>query len=83
MEGGTTRRLVGRCKGFFQLFMGIMCFVYLIASVRTNVCFLFIFFTLVMAFGMLTAAYWHLAEGNAALATKFITVSNNQTDRPN
>lgn len=61
--------------GFFQLFMGIMCFIYLIASVRTNVCFFFIFFTLVMAFGMLTTAYWQLAEGNAALATKFITVS--------
>lgn len=62
-------------SGFFQLFMGIMCFIYLVASVRTNVCFFFIFFTLVMAFAMLTTAYWQLAEGNAALATKFITVS--------
>lgn len=64
--------------GFFLLFMGVMCFVYLIASVRTNMCFFFIFLTLVLAFAMLTAAYWYLAmdyQGNAAIAGRFIIVS--------
>lgn len=59
--------------------MGVMCLIYLVASLRTNVCFVFIFFTLVMCFGMLTAAYWYLAEdyvGNAALATRYIVVSD-------
>lgn len=69
----------GEPTGFLQLFMGLMCLIYLVASVRTNVCFVFIFFTLVMCFGMLTAAYWYLAEdflGNAALATRYIKVSD-------
>lgn len=38
-----------------------------------------IFFNLVLAFGMLTAAYWYLAAdyiGNAATAIKFVKVSS-------
>jgi succinate-acetate transporter protein len=50
--------------------MGIMCFVYLICSIRTNIAFVIIFFTLVVAFGCLAGTYWQVANGNAMLAGK-------------
>lgn len=48
--------------GFFLVFMGVLCFVYLICSLRTNVCFVVIFLTLVLAFSLLAGAYWHNAQ---------------------
>jgi len=58
--------------GFFLVFMGVLCFIYLICSLRTNVVFVVIFFTLVIAFGLLSGAYWQLANafgnGNDAAA---------------
>ena len=48
--------------------MGIMCFVYLICSLRTNIVFFGIFFTLVLAFACLAGAYWQLNNGHTALA---------------
>lgn len=59
--------------------MGVVCFVFLLGSLRTNLCFVGIFATLVTAFGLLTGAYWLLAEdyqGNAARATDLIVVSS-------
>ncbi|MCJ1368152.1 hypothetical protein MMC16_007293 [Acarospora aff. strigata] len=56
--------------GFFQIFMGVLCLVYLICALRTNVVFLVIFATLVVAFSLLAGTYWHLALGNAAFAGK-------------
>jgi len=53
---------------FFFVAMGIMCFIYLILSIRTNVVFFLIFFTLVIAFGLLAGAYWQASNGNIALA---------------
>jgi len=58
--------------GFFLVFMGVLCFVYLICSLRTNIAFVIIFFTLVINFGLLSGAYWNNAlyiadpMGNAA-----------------
>lgn len=68
---------------FFLLFMGLLCFIYLICSLRTNIAFVVIFLTLVCGFACLAAAYWNLAlfyknETNAAAATragKLIVVS--------
>jgi len=51
--------------GFFLVFMGVLCFIYLICSLRTNIVFVVIFFTLVLTFGLLTGAYWQLANGYA------------------
>lgn len=48
--------------------MGLMCFVYLICSIRTNFVFFMIFFTLFIAFSLLAGAYWQLNNGNTALA---------------
>lgn len=58
--------------------MGLLCFIYLIGSLRTNICFFGIFLTLVLSFSCLSAAYWFLAEdfvGNAEVAGNFIKVS--------
>lgn len=54
--------------GFFQVFMGVLCFVYLILALRTNLVFVGIFFTLVCAFGCLSGSYWHAAQGATAIA---------------
>ena len=48
--------------------MGMLCFVYMICSLRTNFVFFMIFFTLVMAFCLLTGAYLELNNGNTARA---------------
>lgn len=59
--------------GFFLLWMGVLCVVYLIAALRTNVVFVVIFFCLIPAFSFLTAGFWKLAEGDTAMATHMIT----------
>ncbi|KAF2113382.1 GPR1/FUN34/YaaH-class plasma membrane protein [Lophiotrema nucula] len=53
---------------FFFVAMGIMCFIYLICSLRTNMVFFMIFFTLTLAFSCLAGAFWQLNNGNTALA---------------
>jgi len=61
--------------GFFLVFMGVLCFLYMILALRTNLVFFLIFLFLVPAFSLLTAAFWHLAEdpvANAAKANKEI-----------
>lgn len=47
---------------FFLVFMGVLCFVYMILALRTNVVFFLIFLLLTPAFACLAAAYWYLAE---------------------
>ncbi|KAL9007981.1 MAG: hypothetical protein Q9173_006849 [Seirophora scorigena] len=60
---------------FFLIFMGLICLIFLVCSLRTNVVFVTIFFTLVCAFGCLAGAYFNLAlyhqnEANLAAATR-------------
>lgn len=43
---------------FFQVYMGILCFVYMIISVRTNLVFFLIFLLLIPAFGCLAAYFF-------------------------
>lgn len=54
--------------------MGVLCLVYLICALRTNIVFLVIFATLVLGFGFLSGAYWQLAQGNAVLGGKLVVV---------
>lgn len=67
--------------GFFLIFMGVLCLVYLVCALRTNIVFVVIFFTLVLAFSCLTAAFWYTAEaaggnaGAAATAGRLLVVS--------
>ena len=48
--------------------MGMLCFIYLICSLRTNICFFMIFLTLVIAFGLLAGSYWEANNGRMALS---------------
>ena len=56
--------------------MGIIVFMYLICSLRTNLVFFGIFFLLDIALFLLTAAYWKAAEGNAAAFDTLSIVSD-------
>lgn len=60
---------------FFMVIMGVLCFVYMICALRTNVVFFFIFAFLVPAFGCLAGAYWHLAEGNSSKASTLLVAA--------
>lgn len=51
---------------FFQLYMGVLCLVYLIVALRTNIIFVLIFAFLVPAFGCLAAVFWYGAQGVAS-----------------
>ncbi|PIA92628.1 Protein alcS [Cercospora beticola] len=53
---------------FFLVFMGVLCFLYMILSLRTNLVFFLIFLFLVPSFGLLAAAFWHLAQEAEATA---------------
>jgi len=59
--------------GFFLLFMGLLSLIFLICALRTNICFVIIFVTLVAAFGLLAGEYWYLAEGDVATAAHLQT----------
>ena len=50
--------------------MGMLCLVYLVCSMRTNLIFFLIFFTLTPAFGLLAGTFLQLGQGNAAVAAK-------------
>lgn len=47
---------------FFLVFMAVMCFIYLICSLRTNIVFVVIFFMLVIGFSLLSGSYWQTAN---------------------
>ncbi len=48
---------------FFQVYMGVLCAVYLIVALRTNIVFVLIFATLVPAFACLAQFFFLLGEG--------------------
>ncbi|CEJ89895.1 hypothetical protein VHEMI05711 [[Torrubiella] hemipterigena] len=60
---------------FWLLFMGLLCVIYLIAALRTNIAFVIVFACLVVAFPLLTGAYFLQAmdyAGNAAVVLKLV-----------
>ena len=57
---------------FFQLWMGVLCFLYMLLALRTNIVFFLIFLTLVLAFSCLAGAYWQLAQGATVLAGRLV-----------
>lgn len=50
---------------YFHVYMGVLCFVYMICAIRTNIIFVLIFATLVAAFGCLAAFFFQIGEGVA------------------
>ena len=55
--------------------MALVTFFFLIASLRTNVVFVLVFLFIDLAFILLMATYWTLAEGRTAVAGKCQIVS--------
>ena len=61
----------------------MICLIFMICSLRTNICFFIIFLSLVLAFGLLAGAYFNLAlayenpanTSAAATAKKLVVVS--------
>ncbi|KAK3069532.1 hypothetical protein LTR53_012050 [Teratosphaeriaceae sp. CCFEE 6253] len=72
---GLTEPTFNASFAFFQVFMGVLCFIYMICALRTNIVFFGIFFTLVLAFAFLAGAYFHLALGNSAFAGKLLVAA--------
>jgi uncharacterized protein len=65
--------------GFITLWMAVLSVVFLVCALRTNICFVIIFLSLIINFCLLTSAYWLLAAdyaGNAAAANKMVVVSD-------
>lgn len=59
---------------FFQVYMGVLCFIYMIVALRTNIIFFLIFLLLVPAFGCLAAFFFgHGANANLAVAAGALT----------
>lgn len=52
--------------------MGVLCLVYAICALRTNVVFFLILGLLVPTFSCLAGAYWHLAQANAETANTLL-----------
>lgn len=48
--------------------MGVLCFVFLICALRTNLVFVGIFLGLTPAFALLAAAFWNISLGEASAA---------------
>ena len=53
---------------FFLLYMGLLCLIYLVCALRTNVVFVLMFACLVPAFSCLAASFWQLPQGNTSTA---------------
>ncbi|KAB8292522.1 hypothetical protein EYC80_008232 [Monilinia laxa] len=49
--------------GFFIVFMAVLCLIFFVCSLRTNGVFVVVFLTLFLGFSLLTASYWHKANG--------------------
>ncbi|KAM3086904.1 hypothetical protein ACMFMG_001024 [Clarireedia jacksonii] len=47
-------------QGNYNVVMALVCFIFLLGSLRTNVPFVIVFFTLVFVFSFLAAGYYHL-----------------------
>jgi hypothetical protein len=56
--------------------MGVLCFLYMILSLRTNLVFFLIFTFLVPSFGLLAAAFWLLAEDYGNGTTTYAATAN-------
>ena len=61
--GGADKPQFAATFGFFQVYMGCLCFVYLICALRTNLIFVLIFLLLIPAFGCLAGYFWNAADG--------------------
>jgi len=64
---------------WYYVYWGILVFVYLIASLRTNLVFAILFFTLDIGFFLLAAAYFDIGYGNAARSVTLLKTAGGFT----
>ncbi|KAF2152128.1 hypothetical protein K461DRAFT_322226 [Myriangium duriaei CBS 260.36] len=76
---GLTTKGFNASFAFFMLWMGVLCLLYSILALRTNIVFFLILFLLVPAFCCLAGVFWHTAEGNAAEAAKLLKAAGGIT----
>ncbi|KAL4812417.1 GPR1/FUN34/yaaH family-domain-containing protein [Aspergillus spinulosporus] len=57
---------------FYYLFLGLLTFIYLICSIRTNVCLFSALFLLVITFSLVAGAFFQIANGAHELAEKLL-----------
>jgi hypothetical protein len=69
---GLTTRSFNASFGFFMVFMSVLCFLYLICSLHTNIVFATIFACPFTGFILLTGTFWYAADGNSALAGRMV-----------
>ncbi|KAJ5489388.1 hypothetical protein N7539_004278 [Penicillium diatomitis] len=61
--------------GLYFATLSVLTFVYLLCSIRTNVCLFLALFLLVITFALFSATYFQLSFGNAAHAAKLQSVA--------
>ncbi|KAJ7654906.1 GPR1/FUN34/yaaH family-domain-containing protein [Mycena rosella] len=71
-DGGTASPEFNHGVQFYFIFWAVLCVLYFVASLRTNVVFAYIFATLVCTFAFLAAGYRQAGLGNAALSLTFL-----------
>lgn len=65
--------------GFYYVTLTLLTFVYMICSLRTNICLFLALFLLVITFGLFAGTYFQTALGNLVLAAKLQKVYYNRT----
>lgn len=70
---GLDSREFNAAFGFFLVFMAVLCFLYMILALRTNLVFFLIFLFLVPAFALLANAFFMNADNYAANASAVAT----------
>lgn len=66
-SAGLANPIFDTSYGFFMVFMAILCLIYLICALRTNIVFVLIFLGLFMTYAFLAGTHWQHANGNKAL----------------
>lgn len=61
--------------GFYLLAMAVLSFIFALGTLRINICLMIVEWGLTICFSLLTAVFWQLAQGNAEIAGKCLTVS--------
>jgi hypothetical protein len=55
--------------------MAVLMLIFMICATRINVVYTLIFLSLLLVFLLLSAAYWQLGQGNAAIGDRCVKVS--------
>ena len=74
-SAGLENAQVAASFAFYLLAMAFLSLMFAICCLRTNVCLAIVEWGLTITFSLLTGTFWNLAQGNAAVARKYLIVS--------